>query len=75
MKCFHMDVQRTHKLIVMGHISFNDHALVKRQWVGKKMNVMGGMFKDKRKRVTIKSNLRLLLEVVHVFKVLKFIVA
>jgi hypothetical protein len=59
----------------MGHVSFDDHALVKRQWVGKKMNVMSAMFKDKKKRVTIKSNLRLLLEVVHVFKVLKFIVA
>jgi hypothetical protein len=36
------------------------------------MNVMGGMFKDKKYRVIIKSNLRLLLEVVRAFKVLEF---
>jgi hypothetical protein len=31
-------------------INFEDHALIKRWWVGKKMNAMGGMFKDKKKR-------------------------
>jgi len=29
-KCFHMAVQRIHKLVVMGHINFEDHALIKR---------------------------------------------
>jgi hypothetical protein len=29
-KCFHMVVQRTHKFVVMGHISYKDHALIKR---------------------------------------------
>ncbi len=29
-KCFHMVVQRTHKLVVMGRIDFADHALNKR---------------------------------------------
>jgi hypothetical protein len=29
-KCFHMVVQGTHKLVVMGHINFKDHALIKR---------------------------------------------
>jgi hypothetical protein len=27
-KCFHMVVQRTHELIVMVHINFEDHALI-----------------------------------------------
>ncbi len=29
-KCFHVDVQRTHKLVVMVYINFKDHALIKR---------------------------------------------
>jgi hypothetical protein len=29
-KCFHMAVQKTHKLVVMGRINFKDHALIKR---------------------------------------------
>jgi hypothetical protein len=33
----------------MGHINFEDHALIKIWWVGEKMNVMGGMFKDQKK--------------------------
>jgi hypothetical protein len=33
----------------MGRINFEDHALFKKQWVYEKMNVMGGMFKDKKK--------------------------
>jgi hypothetical protein len=48
-KCFHVDVQGSHKLIVMGNINFKDHVLIKRQQVGKKMNVTGGMFKDEKK--------------------------
>jgi hypothetical protein len=34
----------------MGRINFKDHALIKRQWVGKKMNAMGKMFKDGKKK-------------------------
>ncbi len=56
----------------MGCINFEDHVLIKRQWVGKKMNVTGGMFKDKKNKVIVENSLRLLLEVVHVFKVLEF---
>jgi hypothetical protein len=48
-KCFHMVVQRTHKLVLMGHINFEDHALIKRWQACKKMNVTGGMFKDGKK--------------------------
>jgi hypothetical protein len=29
-KCFHVVVQRTPKLVVIGHINFEDHALIKR---------------------------------------------
>jgi hypothetical protein len=58
----------------MGHINFEDYALIKRWWACKKMNVTGKMFKDQKKKVTVKSNLRLLLEVMRVFKVLEFII-
>jgi hypothetical protein len=30
MKCFHVVVQETHKLVVMGCINFEDHALIKK---------------------------------------------
>ncbi len=49
MKCFHMVIQNTHKLVVMGHINFEDHVLIKR-WQASKMNMTGGMFKDEKKR-------------------------
>jgi len=48
MKCFHMVIQNTHKLVVMGHINFEDHVLIKR-WQASKMNMTGGMFKDEKK--------------------------
>jgi hypothetical protein len=48
-KCFHVAIQGTHKLVVMGCINFKDHALIKRRWVDEKMNVMGEMFKDEKK--------------------------
>jgi hypothetical protein len=28
-KCFHVVVQGTHKVVVMGRINFEDHALIK----------------------------------------------
>jgi hypothetical protein len=37
-------------------INFKDHALIKRQQIHEKMNVMGGMFKDEKNGVTIESN-------------------
>jgi hypothetical protein len=48
-KCFHVVVQRTRKLVVMGHINFEDHALIKRRHASKKMNAMGKKFKDEKK--------------------------
>jgi hypothetical protein len=56
---------------VIGCINFEDHALIKRWRVSEKMNVIGGMFKDKKKEVTIENSLRLLLEVVHIFAILE----
>jgi hypothetical protein len=41
--------QGTHEFIMMGHINFEDHVLIKRWKVAKKMNVMGKKFKDKKK--------------------------
>jgi len=49
-KCFHVVIQRAHKLIVMGRINFEDRALIKRWQANEKMNVMGKMFKDEKKR-------------------------
>ncbi len=49
-KCFHVAVQGTRKLVVMGRINFEDHALIKRWWEVEKMNVIGGMFKDEKKQ-------------------------
>ncbi len=48
-KCFHVIIQETHKLIVMGRINFKDHALIKRHWASKKMNAMSKRFKDEKK--------------------------
>ncbi len=72
MKCFHVVIQGTHKLVVMGRINFEDHALVKKWRVGKKKNAMGKKLKDEKNGVTIESSLGLLLEIVRVFEVLEF---
>ncbi len=49
-RCFRVVVQRTHKLVMMGHINFEDHVLIKRWKVNEKMIVMGRMSKDKKKQ-------------------------
>jgi hypothetical protein len=49
-KSFHMALQGTNKLVVMGHINFEDHALIKRQRAYEKMNVTSKMFKDLKKQ-------------------------
>jgi hypothetical protein len=68
-KCFHVVVQGTHKLVVMGHINFEDHALIKRQRVDEKKNVMNIMCKDVKNWGNVKNDLCLLLEIVCIFKV------
>jgi hypothetical protein len=49
-KCFHVVVQETFQLVVMGCINFKDHVLIKKQWASKKMNATSMMFKDQKKR-------------------------
>jgi len=73
-KCFHAAIQGTHKLVVMGRINFENHALIKKQRVDEKMNLTSEMFKNEKKKVIVESNLHLLLEVVRIFKVLEFTV-
>jgi hypothetical protein len=50
MMCFHVVIKGTYKLVLMGHINFKDHVLIKRWQACKKMNVMSETFKDERKR-------------------------
>ncbi len=71
-KCFHMVVQGTHKLVMIGCINFEDHVLIKRQRVDEKMNVRAGCSRIRKNRVIIESNLCLLLEVMCIFEVLEF---
>jgi hypothetical protein len=40
---------KAHKLVVMGYINFEDHALINKRWADEKMNVTSGMFKDEKK--------------------------
>jgi hypothetical protein len=72
MKCFHIVVQGTHKIVLISCINFEDHALIKRQQVDEKMNATNERFKDEKNGVTIESSLHLLLEVVCIFEILKF---
>jgi hypothetical protein len=48
-KCFHVVVQGTQKVLMMGCNNFEDEALIKWWWKCQKMNGMGGKFKDKNK--------------------------
>jgi len=41
---------RDTKMVVMGHINFEDQTLIKRRQVGKKMNATSGKLKDKKTR-------------------------
>jgi hypothetical protein len=50
MKCFHMVVQWTQKVVVMGYINFKDETLIKRWRACKKMNKIGGKLKNKNKQ-------------------------
>jgi hypothetical protein len=49
-----MAIQEIDKFIIMGYISYEDHALIKRWQVSKKMNVTNEMFKDEKKGIIIK---------------------
>jgi hypothetical protein len=69
-----MWLYKGHKLVMMGHINFEDHALIKRWQACKKMYAMGGMFKARKNKVIFKKSLCLFLEVVHIFEILEFAV-
>jgi hypothetical protein len=58
---------------MMGCINSEDETLIKRWWVGKKMNATGRMFKDEKKGITIKSCFGLSPKIVNIFEVLEFI--
>jgi hypothetical protein len=49
-KCFHVAIKTTHKLVMMGRINFKNRALIKKSWVNEKMNVTSEMFKDEKKQ-------------------------
>jgi hypothetical protein len=57
----------------MGRINSKDETLIKRWWVGKKMNATGRKFKDEKNGITIESCFHLSPEVVNIFEVLEFI--
>jgi hypothetical protein len=48
--CFHVAVQGTQKMVVMGYHNFKDEALIKRRQACQKMNVIGKKIKDKNKQ-------------------------
>jgi hypothetical protein len=48
-KCLHVIIQGTHKMVMTSRINFEDHALIKRRHASKKMNAMGKKFKDEKK--------------------------
>jgi hypothetical protein len=52
-KCFHMVIQRTQKMIVMDCIKFEDDALIKRWQACEKMNAVGKKFKNKKNDIII----------------------
>jgi hypothetical protein len=74
--CFPMFLETliSYNNLMYMHINFEDQTLIKRWQACSKLNVMGGLFKDKENKVIVKRRLCLLQEVVHVFKVLEFIV-
>jgi hypothetical protein len=48
-KCFHVVIHATQRVIMMGHHSFKDRGLIKRQWATQKTNKMGKKLMDKNK--------------------------
>ncbi len=48
-RCFHVVIKKTQKMVMMGHHNFEDKVIIKRQWVGQKMNGTSGKLKDENK--------------------------
>ncbi len=45
-----MDIQGTQKMVVIGCINFEDHALIKKQHACEKMNLMGKKLNNQKNR-------------------------
>jgi hypothetical protein len=67
--CFHVAIQGTQKMVVMGHHNFKDKVLIKIWQACPKMN---GTIRTKINIITIESCFCLLSKIVYVFEVLKF---
>jgi hypothetical protein len=72
-KCLHVAIQGTLKMVVMGCINFENQSLIKRWQANEKMNAMGGKFKNEKNDITIESGFHFLPKVVSVFKVMEII--
>jgi hypothetical protein len=72
MKCFHVAAQKTCKFVVMDHINFEDHALIKRWWACKKNECDGREVQGQKKWGDCRKQFVFITEVMHVFKVLEF---
>jgi hypothetical protein len=66
--CFHMALQGTQKMIVMGHYNFKDEILIKRWQVVQKLNGTGRKLRTKINEIIVKSCFHLLQEIVCFWK-------
>jgi hypothetical protein len=48
--CFHVAIQGTQKVIMMGHHNFKDSELSKRRWATQKINKIGKKLMDENKQ-------------------------
>ncbi len=56
--CFHVAVQGTQKMVVMGRHNFKNEALIKRWHASQKMNVTGEKLKDKKQCLKERENIK-----------------
>ncbi len=49
-KCFHVAIQGTQKMVVMGRNNVEDEVLIKIWWASQKMNEMNKKLKDENKQ-------------------------
>ncbi len=68
---FPMVVQGTWKMVVMGHINFDDQVLIKRWQASEKWMQWARSSRTKKNGVTIKYGFCFLLKVVSIFEVLE----
>jgi hypothetical protein len=70
--CFHVAVQGTQKMVVMGSHNFEDEVLIKRRRASQKMNGMGGKLKDENKCNNHRKLFSFVIESCVCFEVLEF---